>query len=336
MSASSPSQPAPAAVLIVNGGADCVGGRWLELCLRQLRRYTAAGAYRLYVWNNNTGDSVIGELVRGEPDAVFMQCPPGLGLSHVHADPLQRLYETARDDGAHYIVTLDSDAFPIAPGWLEELTRAVDQGSVMAGIWRDELQPFIRPYVHPSCLCTTVAFLESAGLRLDYIDSDQPSGPEDTLSCLTRYAETAGLRCHKLRRSNQRQVHRLMGGVYGELVYHHGAGSRGTDGLVSFRGDPMDIALYARNARIGDALGHLLFQKTDAYLDWLRGAPSSDPELDRQLEALAAGDLSPFSQLRSRATSLPPVQGIPIPGLRRVTRLARTWWRDQRQKAARS
>jgi hypothetical protein len=42
-----------------------------------------------------------------------------------------------------------------------------------------------------------------------------------TLELLKRQAKITGLR-----RSNANNVHFLLGGVYGNLVYHHGAGSR--------------------------------------------------------------------------------------------------------------
>ena len=264
----------PVAILIVNGGEDPAAGHWLELCIEKIRAHTRDEPYHLYVWNNNTEDPWVSRYLASAADATLVNREP-MALVRGHAVPgslqhamcLQRLYEAARSDGARFIVTLDTDAHPIRSGWLRHLTSALNQQTVLAGVWRDELAPAIQAYVHPSCLCTTSEFIETHGLRLDDLPTDDGTR-HDTLSCLTEKARQLGLNCHPLRRSNRNQMHRLMGGIYGDLIYHHAAGTRRT---ITFWGDPRSQELKLWNQNLRDQSTALLFAHYDRYINWLRG-----------------------------------------------------------------
>ncbi|HUI06645.1 MAG TPA: hypothetical protein VL486_06535 [Verrucomicrobiae bacterium] len=240
----------------------------------KVREHSRDEPYHLYVWNNNVDDPWVAQFLAPAADATLVNRErmalvrghPVQG-SLQHAMCLQRLYEAARLNGANYIVTLDTDAHPIRDGWLRELTSALNRKTVLAGVWRDELAPAIEPYVHPSCLCTTAEFIEANKLRLDYLPGDSTTR-YDTLSCLTEKARQLGLNCHALRRSNRNQMHRLMGGIYGDLIYHHAAGSRRT---IMFWGDRRSQELERWNQYLRDQLNVLLFAHHDRYINWLRG-----------------------------------------------------------------
>ncbi len=261
------SEKSRTAILIVNGGIDPKPGLWLELCLRRLAEHTREADYRIYVWNNALEDPRIAVIVRRYPQARLIRAVHGEKLAHNHAVPLQRLYERARADGIRSIVALDSDAFPIKDGWLSLLIEALTGDTVIAGVWRDELKQAVRPYVHASCLCTTVDFIESRQLRLDLVDLD-PGKKVDTLSALTRSAEAGGFRVFKLERSNKRQAHYLMAGIYGDLIYHHGAGSRKS---ITFWGEARTEECSQKNLRLREILDRLIFEHQIAFLRWLRG-----------------------------------------------------------------
>ncbi len=257
------------AILVVNGGVDPAGDHWLRLGVERVRRHTQDVPYRLYVWNNNVSDSWPGQFLANAPDAVFMEAA-GDPLPHPHAVPLQRLYERARSDGVRYVVTLDSDAEPVRDGWLSEAIAALEGGAALAGIWRDELRATIEPYVHPSCLVTSVDFIERNGLRLDFIAPNVDRN-HDTLSSLTDKALELGLPIRKLLRSNRNQVHHLIGGLYGDAVYHHGAGSRTG---IHFWGQPAEEGVARRNAGVRDGAAELWIRHNERHLAWLRGRVS--------------------------------------------------------------
>lgn len=274
----------PPAILIVNGGRDPEQGTWLSLCLGKILEHTTPGTYSVYVWNNNVEDPFVEEYLRTLPGVKLVQAPAGVALSHPHADPLQRLYELAKADGAKTIVTMDSDAHPMRAGWLEDLVKELDGGAVLAGVWRDELHTAIAPYLHASCLATTVEFIETNGLRLDIIPENKNGVIHDTLSELTRKAEAVGGRIHAWKRSNRRQFHRLMGGIYGDSIYHHGAGSRTG---IRLWDEPRKQESMQRNDRIRQVATDLLLTDYDLFMGWLSGR-QVDGNSAKRLDQLAA------------------------------------------------
>lgn len=260
-------------ILIVNGGIDPKYGKWIELCIDKIIEYTSRGNYHIFVWNNNVHDYSICEYLGNIDCVTLIQANPNESLAHPHAVPLQRLYEHCKADDYTYVVTMDSDAHPICDGWLENLIYALDETVVLAGVWRNELKKAIDPYIHASCLCTTVEFVEKHALRFDYSPFGADGKIRDTLSHFTEKALIEGLSVFRLERSNRNSFHRLMGGVYGDLIYHHGAGSRVT---ISFWDDVKILFiskfLTENYKRIRNRSSHLLFSEYSQYLKWLQGA----------------------------------------------------------------
>lgn len=259
------------AILIVNGGKDPEQGKWLQLCLENIINYTKWPNYHLYLWNNNVYDLWVSEYVGRFKNVTQVEADPDEKLKHKHAVPLQRLYELSLKDHPKYIVTLDTDAFPIRSGWLEKMIHQLENGCALAGVWRDELKEKIKPYVHASCLCTTVDFIEKYKLRFDAIPK-KSNVRHDTLSTFTDKALELGLNIYKLKRSNVNQFHPIIGGIYGGAIYHHGAGSRK---YVHFWNEKYNIKSDYKNNRVRDITTSLLFQYPNEYLSWLKGEKTS-------------------------------------------------------------
>jgi len=258
-----------AAILIVHGGDGPAAGDWLSVCLKNIKRYTNRSDYRIYLWNNTRTDITLDRIVKSNPEMILIDAPVGEKLRHPHASALQKLYELARQDHMDYVVTMDTDTFPVRDCWLDHLIRQLDDEAVLAGVWRDELKEAIDAYVHPSCLCTTAAFVECHRLRFDDVDIS-PEIKQDTLSHFTRAAKVDGKNIFKLKRSNKNQIHYLMGGLYGDWIYHHGAGSRKK---VTFWGEEKSEALLLKNKIINQSLQRLVFDHERCYMQWLMGKP---------------------------------------------------------------
>ncbi|MBP1464248.1 sulfotransferase [Candidatus Chloroploca sp. M-50] len=278
------------AILIVNGGETPRDDRWIRLCLDRIARYTDYPDYHIYLWNNRLGAPTLEVWLLAQPRLTLLSAAAYERLHHLHRTPLQRLYHLAREEGAMYVVTLDSDAHPLCSGWLTILLAALEAGSALAGVWRDEMVPAIRPHVHPSCLCTTVDFIERYQLRLDF-DNTHSLERTDTLSHFTWVAEAQGLPIHKVTRSNQRAFHYWMGGIYGNLIYHHAAASRST---VVFHNSAKGQAQSDQHRQLRDAAAEILFNQYDAYMDWLQGraVESTFEQKMRQLMERAEGTRS--------------------------------------------
>lgn len=280
---------APVAILIVNGGPDPVGGSWIELCLSQVAQHTTPGQYQLYLWNNNVGCAHFRNAVSHHaPDARVFQPERHEKLSHFHAVPLQRMYETAQSQGHEWIVTLDSDSHPVESGWLDYMVENTVGDCVLTGVWRDELSDGIRPYIHASGLCVRQDFLNLFDLRFDNIANPPNGVTMDTLSDFTTIATENGFLVRPMRRSNAGQFHRLIGGVYGDFIYHHGAGSRRN---ILFWGEEDSRYRRQLNTVIASESASLLMTRYEQYMAYLQDKQlASAPIMQTLLHWLATDD----------------------------------------------
>lgn len=100
---------------------------------------------------------------RGDLDLLRREDNPG------HGPGLEQARAATRSP---YLVTLDSDAFPLADDWLPRLRRRLDDGAQAAGIGH------YRGYIHPSCLMIRRQTLDEMGLTfLDEKRLDPKSRP---------------------------------------------------------------------------------------------------------------------------------------------------------------
>jgi hypothetical protein len=81
----------------------------------------------------------------------------------------------------------------------------------------------------------------------------------------------AQVRDFYLRRSNALNYHFVMGGIYGDVIYHHGAGGRRAKFRIA--GD------VERNEQISVALRDAAFADVDHLVAVLRGQVSNDLDL---------------------------------------------------------
>jgi hypothetical protein len=144
-----------------------------------------------------------------------------------HPDKLNLLAEliAGEADANDLIVFLDGDAFPIAP--FEPAVDVLLAENPLAAIRRDE--NLGDPQPHPSFCVTTVGFWQDIGgdwsrgqtwLNADGETVNDPGGK------LLKALEERGTGWTPLLRSNAKNLHPIFFGVYGGLIYHHGAGFR--------------------------------------------------------------------------------------------------------------
>jgi hypothetical protein len=155
--------------------------------------------------------------------------------SFEHAFYLDLLLREAADDGCTHLAAVDADSFPVLPGWPDVLLQRM--GSMrFAGVLRSENLDTNLP--HPSGLFMARSFL------LEHTPRLLPPRSEILANASFRefQKETAqrtdtgigyghALWESKepwlpLLRSNQRNPHFLMAGIYGDVFFHLGASSR--------------------------------------------------------------------------------------------------------------
>ena len=153
-----------------------------------------------------------------------------------HAAALKLGCQRAIDDGCDVVVTLDVDSFPISPDWSKFLCFFHQGNHEVAAIQRTENGDTY--LTHPSMIAIKKSFLQRSEFDF-YPDPEFLSTPEmkqfqeatkqsrtDTGIGLAYELWRKGAEWTKLERSNMTNFHYLMGGVYGDLIYHVGAMSR--------------------------------------------------------------------------------------------------------------
>ena len=180
-----------------------------------------------------------------------------------HAEKLNLLAgeisRSAADDDL--IMFLDGDAFPIADP-LPLIERSLD-GAQMLAVRREENAGDPQP--HPCfCVMRVGVWRQLPG---DWSEGLTWSGPHgtpitDVGANLLQRLESTGTSWAALSRTNRRNPHPVLFGVYGDVIYHHGAGFR----LPVTRGDLARMSKAAvedsqavrnvgdRNRRLSEAL----------------------------------------------------------------------------------
>jgi hypothetical protein len=197
-------------------------GRWVDIQLDHLERYL------------DRPHRVVADLEGVNPAVearfdVVTHLSAEAGRTLAHDEKLNRLAalvasEAARDD---MLLFLDGDAFPVAP-----IGDFIEQQLVrfpLAAVRRDESVGDVQP--HPSFCITTVGFWQEIG-------GDWSHGPEwtwadangrpvdDVGGKLLWLLRERGVEWGPLLRTNRRNMHPVLFGVYEDRVYHHGAGFR--------------------------------------------------------------------------------------------------------------
>lgn len=185
---------------------------WIEPQLRYIRRNFPHDT-RVYASLNGIDD---------EHHALFAYAAD---LPGTHPEKLNALAEVVSEQARpdDFLVFLDGDAFPIAP-----ITPAILQGRPLAAVRRDE--NLGDPQPHPCFAVTTVAFWNSIGgdWRPGYSwTNDLGYKTTDVGANLLGILRSRNAEWRPLLRNNRVDLHPLWFAIYGDVVYHHGAGFRG-------------------------------------------------------------------------------------------------------------
>ncbi len=187
---------------------------WIELQLAAIRRHCPR-PLRLHAFLNH-----VAERFHNQFDCVHTE----EGMPH--PDKLNLLAEEicAQADDADILVFIDGDAFPVAD--LTQAFASLEQYPLVAAR-RFENNGDLQP--HPCFCVTTVGFwksIEGDWRGGGYWKNLQGQPVTDVGGRLLNSLEERGINWLALNRSNARDLHPLWFGVYGGLVYHHGAGFR--------------------------------------------------------------------------------------------------------------
>jgi hypothetical protein len=285
------------AILIVNGFAragrwarpdieKALAHPWIELCLRQIERNSDGWDYRVFVFDNahikeHSRAMRSYPRVRVLPGQAADQLAraarhlPGTHASRLVEYALEREHPLALDHLARkvpaefdYIVTLDTDSFPVRADWLEVLVGECERGVAVAGVYRDEMAAALHPFVHVSGLCIRRRELLELGVSFGRNMKQGDEHNMDVGQKLTYELQRQGRAIAPLKRSNAVNYHFMIGAIYGDVIYHQGAGSRRANFWTSTDNDV--------DEQVGVALRELAFRDLDHLISLLRGQAPND------------------------------------------------------------
>jgi hypothetical protein len=184
--------------------------RWIEPQLRHLRRTVTD--FRTYASLNGIDPSF---------DASF---DVARDLEGNHPSKLEELARIASADADpdDLLLFLDGDAFPIAP-----VDASLLDGYPLVAVRRDENLGQQQP--HPSFCMTTVRFWNEIGgtWKRGYTwTASNGAEVTDAGGELLGILRAQGIEWRPLLRSNRVELDPLWFAIYGDVVYHHGAGFR--------------------------------------------------------------------------------------------------------------
>ncbi len=191
-------------------------GRWTALQLRYLSRHLTE-PFRVYAFLDAATADQSARYFYSSSEPI-----------REHATKLNRLAEVivrSAPDHRDVLMFLDGDAFPV--GDLGALVRQRLESAPLVAVQRLENNGDRQP--HPCFCATTVGFWRdiAGDWNEGYAWTNRAGvATTDVGGNLLGILERQGIAWHPLLRSNRRNLHPVWFGIYGDVVYHHGAGFR--------------------------------------------------------------------------------------------------------------
>jgi len=229
----------------------------LEACLNSIKKHTKYQDFDVLVVSRKFDDEGA-EVVLGYDFAQMHEVDIGVSpdvSSKVHGMMLDHVFPALKSE---LILTLDSDCFPVADGWLNGLVEMVDSGAEIAGIlhpwspppstmkktkieWRVRSQHCWN-VTHVACQLVRKSFIEDNGLKYNDGDDTGLSIPMKALEMGKKIDGYKITRCPmpmSMDSTNkplmEPEFNRYVCLVFGDMVYHQGGYSR----KVTFGDEPL-------------------------------------------------------------------------------------------------
>ena len=172
-------------------------------------------------------------------------CPDKVPLSRVHGAMLDAFLKSYKLK-TELLLSMDSDCFPIADGWLDGLERMIDEGAKVAGIlhpWapppadmgHDKIEWRVRSQhcwerTHVACQMISLVDLKELGVTFAGGDDTGLMIPDAALKKGWKVDGYKVTRCAKPKDGSDPEFNRFVSLVFGDKVYHHGGFTRVTVG----------------------------------------------------------------------------------------------------------
>jgi hypothetical protein len=190
--------------------------KWISVQQSYFRKHLRS-PYRIYAWLN--------EVPPQPADTFYYSCVEPLNSHPVKLNLLAQMVYLSphRDDDV--LIFIDGDAFPI--GDIEHLLKEKLSEHKLIAVQRLENNGDIQP--HPCFCATTVGFWReiNGDWKAGYDWKNKDGKPvTDVGGNLLRQLNQRQVEWYPLLRSNKRNLHPVLFGIYENVIYHHAAGFR--------------------------------------------------------------------------------------------------------------
>lgn len=212
------------------------GFHWLfELQLSQIRKNTTN--YKIYAADVKL-DKYCKKIIKESKDIQLCDLEPVSDFPNKqHGESLAQLLKIAADDGCDWVITLDMDSFPVANNWVEKITDLLSYTDGVVAIQRNENGDTYYP--HPCGTCLSKDFIKKH-LSFDFYPDEIMKNDHvfknfikttkqkkiDTGVALGFYLWKNNMKWCRLTRSNKKNIHYIMAGIYSNMIFHLGGSSR--------------------------------------------------------------------------------------------------------------
>jgi len=232
----------------------------LQVHLSKIEEYTRSD-YTIFAGNNGLPAAVI-EFLTQTPRVSLFDPPvkpgedPNLSRSQQISIFTDYLVQKAINAGSTHVAIMHIDSFPVRDGWDLELADKLTEQQPFAAVLRRENLDTVLPF--PACIFFTDSFYQQ--YKPTMYPEDTPAYQDfltenDQLpDCGIGYsyaAHEAGLSWYPLLRSNQNNDYPIISGIYGDLIFHLGGGTRAELGWLTFRKDHMQTKMIGGGHLLG-------------------------------------------------------------------------------------
>ena len=217
------------AICVVYLAHEAEGLALLDFSIEQIRRVTT-GPYRIHGCCPDNDPAIMSRLT--SHGVVVHEAPARHSdISQEHSQLLNLLVDRAAEHGCTHVATFDMDSWPVLSGWDERYASLVDAATPVASIVRTELGdnfPFAAFTFFQADFWRigTSSFNVQQRGPFGEIASNLSSRPTETGSGILAQLHDDGLSFFRLERSNARNIHPVIAGLYDNAIFHLGAGSR--------------------------------------------------------------------------------------------------------------
>lgn len=252
----------------------------LDTCLTALKRHRPGCLVdAIKIVTDASGYAEAFDALNSHPELPVSVTAYDIGFTQTGSEMHGKLLDMSIvDSNSEYILSLDSDCFPVADDWVKTLMKMQDEGATISGI----LWPWIPPpadlnektieYKIRKYHCYNCTQVACQLVKRNFIIQNKLSfvSLRDTGFAITDKARELGLqvkglmptRCPMPEGDIDPEVNRMCSVIYGDMIYHHGAATRS---VTVSSVDPQGFFNEARNRVLREKGAEWLLDDNNSY-----------------------------------------------------------------------